>query len=106
MRERRISGAHLLCRGTTHARSASEVERKVSNLVAHSPAERSSSYWRGGAGWKHPTRRDVSGFMSSNPHSPASHRSLLRGGSWAFYAEVPKSGGKSLLEELSETWRR
>jgi hypothetical protein len=64
-----ISGAPSLCRGTTHARFGSEVERKSSNLVAHSPAERSTSY--GGEG---------------------------QGG--------PKFGGKSPLEELSETWKR
>jgi hypothetical protein len=51
MRERGdFSGSRSFCRGTTHARFAGEVERKVSNLVAPSPAERSSSYLRGGNG--------------------------------------------------------
>jgi hypothetical protein len=71
-------GATSLCRGTTDAPFASEVEQKVSNLVAHSPAERSSSYLQARAGWQHPTRLDVSGFTSSNPRSPASQRGLFR----------------------------
>jgi hypothetical protein len=37
-------GGTSFCRGTTHARFGSEVEQKVSNLVAHSPARRSPSH--------------------------------------------------------------
>jgi hypothetical protein len=73
-------GATSFCRGTTHARFASEVEQKVSNLLAHSPAERSSSHSRGRAGWKRPMRREVSGihrFESSFPSQPT--RSLPDG---------------------------
>jgi hypothetical protein len=39
-----ILRATSTCRGTTHARFGCEVERKASNLVAHSVAERSSSH--------------------------------------------------------------
>jgi hypothetical protein len=35
VREKGFSGGTSLCRGTTHAPFGSEVERKVSNLVAH-----------------------------------------------------------------------
>ena len=36
-----------LCGDTTHARFAGEVDEKVRSLIAHSPADRSSSEPRG-----------------------------------------------------------
>jgi hypothetical protein len=72
--------ATSLGRGTTHARFGGEVEQIVSNLVALSPAERSSSHSGGRAGWRRPMRREVSGiqrFESSFPSQPP--RSLSGG---------------------------
>ena len=66
LRVREIGGPDgdtSLCRDTTHARFAGEVDEKVRSLMAHSPADRSSSEPRGSEGWKRLMRHYVSWIL-------------------------------------------